>query len=1133
MKIHFAYKIGLFWLVWLIFTIVFVPLQAIQASSSLQTNDAATQCAEGVRLYQSGGKVDQALPLLEAGFANRANATFADPDVEGQCALALGIIRSDTAHLADALAAYEVALAVFQSTKNRLFEGMTLHNIGWVYRNQKERYNEALDTLQKALNIFTELEDRAWQGSTLTNIGWTHQALGEYDDALATFKQSLDIFQELKDQAGQSEALYNIGTVYRDQGKYSEAKEYFEQALDKIPQDASKLKKGNILADLALVCTYLGCYAEAAQYYQQATEIMDELGGPVPEAANLNTLGGFLLRQGKLAEALETYKKALDAYRNIPDRAMEGVTLNNIGEALRKQGRYAEALDAFQQALMIHQEVKDQAMEGTTLANLGAVFYNQGRYDEALERYQQALTIFQDLNNQAQQGVILNNIGLVYDAQEKDDEALAYYNKALPILRQHSNRIIEGVVLSNIGLIYQTQEQYEQAAEYFQGALKIQNEVDRAGAGLTLNNMGLMYQDQKRYPEALDHYQKALSTAQEVGDRANEGVILGNIGVVYEAQGKTAEALDSYQKALDILDTVRVTAGSEEGRASFIAQYSGLYDHAISLLHRQGQDDDTFLISERGRARSFLDSLATGQVQLNDDIGELLSREQETYIQLQVARTALANAKAASPPDPKLIADLENALKEAEQKYTTAQTAIIARRDQLADLIPGRKDNTLAVKQVQSWLDSQTTLVSYFILEDQTLAFVLTTNTFEVIELDFSTDQVTNREGLINLVRDFRDLIDQNHPGAISNAQKLYQRLITPLTNHLSTPKLIIVPNGVLNYLPFTALQNEASGQYLIEQYQLISLPSASVLPFITPDRQSSPQGQSEWFALSPYLPALVLGNPTTGDPNDALALAVTGDGFSDLPAAEKEAQAVAALYGVTPLLAQAATEQAVYTQAPRASIVHLASHGIYKPATPLNSYLALAPTNEQDGWLTASEVYNLDLQQTNLVVLSACTTQLGELLGQGQGNVSAGDDVVGLTRAFLFAGTPSVMATLWNVKDQSTQLLMEHFYQNLQAGMSKAEALRQAQIALIRSEDYASPYYWAAFVLSGDGGPLPIQQPGWGWAWVGGLIVLIVTGLGAGGWWLHRRRQTRQTLPDSTQADPNHSANDVTTLSQ
>jgi CHAT domain-containing protein len=291
--------------------------------------------------------------------------------------------------------------------------------------------------------------------------------------------------------------------------------------------------------------------------------------------------------------------------------------------------------------------------------------------------------------------------------------------------------------------------------------------------------------------------------------------------------------------------------------------------------------------------------------------------------------------------------------------------------------------------------------------------------------------------------------------------------LIEPLKDKLQTPHLTMIPHQQLHYLPFAALTD--GERYLIDDYTLTVLPSASVLPFIQENaRQTAYTG--------PPVP-LILGNPTTADYDTVASLAVEESQYRDqlgaLPYAEKEAKAIAQLFGVQPLIGEAATESAVWEQVSQANLLHLAAHGHFNPAAPLTSLIALAPDNPEnpkskiqnpksvDGWLTVAEVYGLPLANTNLVVLSACETHLGDL--------SEGDELVGLTRALIFAGTPSVIASLWAVEDEATARLMERFYTHLKDGLGKAEALRQAQLEI--REEYSNPYYWSGFVLSGDPG--------------------------------------------------------------
>ncbi len=292
------------------------------------------------------------------------------------------------------------------------------------------------------------------------------------------------------------------------------------------------------------------------------------------------------------------------------------------------------------------------------------------------------------------------------------------------------------------------------------------------------------------------------------------------------------------------------------------------------------------------------------------------------------------------------------------------------------------------------------------------------------------------RDDLSHAIQDFRDFasLEDPHPASL---KQLYSWLITPLKDKLKTPAVGIIPHGVLHYLPFAALTD--GQQYLGDEYSLFTLPSASALRFIQAKRK--PETNT----------ILALGNPTTTEP-----------GLAPLQSAQEEVKDIAKLYGMQPLIGDLATESALRSRAGEASIVHLAAHGQYNQDNPLFSAIYLAGDKEEDGRLEVNEIYSLDLTKTtDLVVLSACQTDVGA--------VSAGDEVVGLTRAFLYAGTPTVIASLWNVDDTATTLLMERFYTHLREGMGKAQALQQAQRE-VRAK-YPHPYYWAAFVLTGDPG--------------------------------------------------------------
>jgi tetratricopeptide (TPR) repeat protein len=1105
------------------------------ATPPTQEDTSCAQCVKGIRLFLADRHAE-ALPLLETGFARREEATCADPDYTGYCAMVLGHIRNGMGDRTGALEAYTAALGIFRSSGNRGSEGTTLHHIGGVYDDQG-RYAEALEMYQQSLAIHREVGDRAKEGITLNNIGNVYHVQGRYVEALESFQQALTIRREAGDRAGEGTTLNNIGAVYLDQGRYAEALEYCEQSLAIDREAGDRAEEGITLNNIGEVYRVQGRYAEALEMYQQALAIAREVGDRAEEGRTLNNIGAVYEAQGRYTEALDAYQQALVIHREVGNRPVEGATLNNIGLVYKARGRYAEAVEMYQQALVIARKVGDRTKERTTLNNIGVVYQSQGRYTKALEMYQQALAITREVGNRAEGGTILNNIGFVYHAQGRYAEALEMYQQALVIHREVGNRPIEGGTLNNIGFVYHTQGRYAEALEMYQQALVIHREVgnqptegatlnniglvyqnqghyteafemyqqalaihrevgnpqmegatlsnigdvyqaqgrytealesyqqalaihrevgNRPIEGDTLNNIGVMYRAQGRHAEALEMYQQALAIHREVGNRPREGTALTNIGGAYEAQGRYPEALAAYQQAMDTFEAVRAVAGSEQGRASFIAQYADLYARAAGLFHQQGQDEAAFFTSERGRARAFLDSLATGQVQLSDnEAANLLAQEQEAYAQRQAVQDALARARALdpstssgqAPPDPDLVADLEAQLAEAKQTYATVQAEIEARGDQLADLVPGRSQNVLGVAEVQALLDEETTLLSYFVLDDQTLAFLITPSSFEVVTIEVSRQELTNR------VSAFRDLValEAQQPDErlirdrLTAAQALFNALLSPLSPHLSHPTLVIVPHNVLHYLPFAALADE-EGTPLAARFTLSFAPSASALSYAQANRNPD-QGR-----------LLALGNPTTDLPPLAFA--------------EGEVQAISPLYASpSTLLGPDASEAAFRVAAPSADWIHLAVHGQFNPISPLFSTLHLAGepttrttlTSDTDGWLEVHEVYGLDLREANLVVLSACQTKLGEL--------SRGDELVGLTRAFLYAGTPTVAATLWEVDDEATGVLMTAFHRHLREGMGPAAALRAAQEEVYANEKWSAPYYWAGVQVIGDGG--------------------------------------------------------------
>ena len=571
--------------------------------------------------------------------------------------------------------------------------------------------------------------------------------------------------------------------------------------------------------------------------------------------------------------------------------------------------------------------------------------------------------------------------------------------------------------------------QFQAAIESWQEELGIYRQLEnRQGEARSLNNLGFAYRRLEQYRKAIEFHQQSLSLAKELEDLPGEARSLNNLGLAYRRLGQSRKAIEFYKQAIKVKESIQGDIKVEELKTSYANQQVNTYENLINLLWNQKDFEAAFNYVERARAKAFLDQLANEKIDFRAGAdSKLLEQEQDLKDQINALSQELITLRNGPKNqwDNDRIAETENNRTALRKDYQDLLVQLKIQSPEIASLI---SVEVASLPEIQGLLDADTTLVEYFVTDERTLAFIITRNSFKTVPLNVTRQQLTEE---LTLFQDFADL-DEPHPLELKN---LHDWLIVPLQAHLNTTTISIVPHSILHYLPFAALTD--GQQYLSDNYALLSLPSASILRYL-PDKGKSTTGS-----------LLALGDPTI-------------PGLSPLTHAQKEVETIANLFKTKALVGKAATESALRSRAKQSGIIHLAVHGEYNQNNPLFSAIRLLEDTQHDGSLEVHEVYGLDLTSTtNLVVLSACQTKIGEL--------SRGDEVVGLTRAFLYAGTPTIIASLWNVDDRATGLLMKQFYSHWQQGMNKAEALQQAQKDL--RETYPHPYFWAAFSLTGDAG--------------------------------------------------------------
>jgi CHAT domain-containing protein/tetratricopeptide (TPR) repeat protein len=932
----------------------------------------------------------------------------------------------------------------------------------------------AIDKFNQALTLYRQIGDQAGEGKMLYNLGLAYSSKGEHQQALDYFNQALPILRAAASQNTEvkllvTNTLVNIGLVYKELGEPQRTLEYYQQALPLLRAEGNHYREGLILQGIGSIYQSIKEYRQALAYFDRALPLFRAEQDKPNEAITLEFIALTYDLLGENRKAVDNYKLALPLWQAVGDRTRAARVLGLMGGVWQNLGEPKQALDSYNQALKIWQALKEPAEEANILNRIG-LFYASLDDRKALYYYDRAFSIWKALNAPAQQADILTNIGLVYAWASDYPKALDYYKQALPLWQTATNQTGEvktlGYIASayfwsdnyqqtlasldqtlpiwkalnnpleeahthrRLGLVYSLLGQKQKALDHLSQAILLAQTIEQPRhKALLFSGIANVYNSLGNYQQALVYLDQALRFYQDREDREGEATTFFSIGFAHESQGNLQQALDFYQQSIKVQEQVRTAARLEELKTSFSAKATDAYQRAILLLMRLGQPTEAFELSERARTRTFLDQIGNARLDIRKGADtQLIQEEQTLRAELSLLKRQLEqeNSKPNAQRSEEVIRALTTKLTTRQTDYEDLLVRLKSSNPEYTSLV---SVNPLKLSEVQQQLDADTTLVSYFITSDKTIAFIVGRGLFKAVELP------VGEKDLRAVIDNFRLFANRDDPYP-DTLQQLYQWLIFPLKPYLTTPKLGIIPSGNLHYLPFAALTD--GKQYLSDEYALFTLPSASTLRFIQQKRK--PKTET----------LLALGDPAITAP------------LGILEYAQQEVEAIANMYGTQPFLGEKATETVVRSQAGRNGILHLAVHGKYNPNSPLFSTLYLAGDAENDGHLDVQEIYELDLTQaTNLVVLSACNTQKGKLI--------TGEEVVGMTRAFLYAGTPTVIASLWSANDLTAGFLMERFYAHLREGMDKAEALRQAQRE-VRIE-YPHPYYWAAFVLTGHPG--------------------------------------------------------------
>ncbi len=815
-------------------------------------------------------------------------------------------------------------------------------------------------------------------------------------------------------------------------------------------------------------------FPEAYRKARQARQISQRRGSKAREAHATNLMALSAMSTGRVREAIALFKEASAlSSETEPDEVhqIQVMALDRAGRLSRIIGRYDDALWCFNQALQLHRQRKSRVGEVLMLSNLSAVYADTGDFTRAANTLQDALPLVRQERDRFLEKSLLTRFLIVEKGRGNLTAALQYGEQALAVKPRRTNDfnnkqplLLLAELQYNLGQVYAALDQHQKAIDLYNLALAQAREVRVPQVqAFALGELAWSQFKTGAAQTALETAAQSLANLRQGGGNKHfESRVLFIRAEAQRVLGRNVLALTSYRQAIAAVEQARsLSIPTEISRAGIVASRHTVFAGAIDFLLTQQQTAEALEIAEAYHARAFLDVLAETGLEASQEL-DPAQREEEDQLLAQLANVQKELWNADLKPEEE--APLNRKLEDAEIALENFRLKVRRSNPRYARIEAPHPMKAAALAKALP--DADTALVEFVLSEKKSFAWVIRQDKLISVALPAAKEIET-------LVADYR----QEFSGKINSltaqqaitkqkaqGQKLYQKLFQPLDAHLSTiRKLIIIPDGALVYLPFETLVSESktATTYLLERFAISYAPSASALVALRTGKSNAPSVTKGFIAF---------GDPVYAKTENAQADRATVRSFDlkQLPYTRTEVNEIAALFPASErhvFLGNEAQEETVKTEPlQQYRYVHFAAHSSVDEENPARSgiILSLQKDSKEDGLLQMGEVMRLKLN-ADLVTLSACRTGLGKLLN--------GEGMIGLTRAFFYAGAESVVVSLWNVNDIATASLMKSFYKNLQQGKAKDEALREAKLTLLRGQQRAwrHPYYWAAFVLVGD----------------------------------------------------------------
>ena len=884
--------------------------------------------------------------------------------------------------------------------------------------------SELIKVYKITLHVANRLSKPEFIATTYYHLGRTYSRMNDFENAVQAYETTRKLFEQAAIESGLISVLADLGALYFTVEDYEKARRYSEQSR----AIAEQVESGRINNSLPPV----------------------EYG----RARALQTLGQIDLRHGNHEDALNKLREALALFERVNGtnssyKLEMADALIGLGKVYGDMGKYSDAFWYLNKANQVSKPSRDQNTSANIMSAQASLFLEQEDYAEAEDLFEASLATYKTLGNARAEARVLLNLAVIEERQGHNDEALRLFQRSMESAKSLNLADLEIAAGRGLAGVLTEKHDFPYALQVIEYSLELARRINAKTREVELLwRAAQTHYAMQNYGESASLAQQALALARSLRLWKLTYLATAALGDAYAADGKVELAITTLNEAINQVEELCENAtGRQQSRYSFFENKLGPYHTLVKLLTRQGKNFEALLYAERAKGRLLLEAIRRNTA----DLQSALTPAEKVEIERlhDKVLTTYQRIQSVSGHDP--TGDLNNQLDAARHEFASFEKTLVAAHPELL-LRTGPAQRLTQANLNHLVRGDDLAYLEYVVMGDNIGLFILRRNEaipgheLKYIKLEIKADELRRK------VKEFHSVLAERQPGYDSLGRELYRSLIGPADTELqNVSRLCIIPDEFLWMLPFQALTT-LRGNYFVQEYSLFYAPSLSVLNEMTLRGRQQSSKES----------LIAFGNPVI-ERDEKLK-----KDLHMLPEAAAEAATVAAVVRTRNkkvLVGNQAEEKAFKELAPLYATIHLATHGVLDNRDPFNSYLLLTRTDgdwQNDGLLQAREIIEMHLD-ADLAVLSACET--------GNGRISAGEGVIGMSWAFIVAGARSVVVSQWRVNSASTSQLMKNFYKALTRendpnSRNKSQALREASLRLLKDRRYRHPFYWAGFVL-------------------------------------------------------------------